>query len=56
MPEDRGRLMLDVMAAAPPVVLPSKFWVELNTTSVEPLAESRYAHFERTVATNYFTW
>ena len=40
----------------PPVILPSKYWEELNRKNLQQLAEAGYENFKQTLARNYFTW
>jgi putative sugar O-methyltransferase len=48
--------MFEGLRGAPPEVLPSKYWEELNKTNVEQLASHGYGTFKRTLALNYFTF
>jgi len=50
------KAMFDEFPKYRPVILPSKYWEELNRKNLQQLADSRYENFKRTLARNYFTW
>jgi len=50
------KAMFDEFEHYPPILLPSKYWVELNRKNMAQLANAGFKNFKRTLARNYFTW
>jgi putative sugar O-methyltransferase len=48
--------MIAGLAGCPPLLLPSKYWEHLNTTTMAELRKDGYENFKRTLATHYFTF